>query len=530
MPRSFKFKMALFSLGTSGAILLVFAVLFLSFVRQTGLERLDRHLLTLAEGQLRRTPFADRGMRLDESLNSLYGESEHQRFLLQILGPTGQVLYVSARWPDGLDVTDKLPPPFRSPLFSPSEAPPSDHEPSTPSRSSEEDQDLQPPRGRFGDGPGAQRGPPPSARPDDRSPPFRFHGTEPPGRGRLSRPLFRTVSADGISWRFIALRGPTVTLLLGADMADFLSEVRHAGLIFALVVPLGLVFLASGAWLLARQALRPVQTLTRVATGITAKGLDRRVPEEDADQEFRALIGVINDMLDRLERSFRQAARFSADAAHELKTPLTILQGQLSQALGNAPLGSPEQRTYADLLEEVQRLKNIVRKLLLLAQSDAGQLRLTLTDVDLDRELDALFEDLPLLAPGIASTREAEPGVRVAADPDLLRQVLQNLINNAVKYNRPNGEIACTLRRIGGRAVLTVANTVPDGTTINRERLFERFYRGDDAHSRNIDGQGLGLSLAREISRAHGGDLSAEPARDGWIAFRLDLPLADGAR
>jgi len=527
MPRSFKLKMALFSLGTSGAILLIFAALFLSFVRQTGIERLDRHLLALADAQLRRAPCADRGMRLDESLNILYGESGRQRFLLQILGPTGQVIYVSARWPDGLTPTADLPPQFRFPCC-----------PNAEGRRNFEPPRGQPLRGEGGIGPQAPREEPgdgPAALPD-RGPKPRLGehppgglGDEPPGRGRLGRPLFRTVSAEGTRWRFVALRGPAITLLLGADMADFLTEVHHAQLVFALVVPLGLVLLATGAWLLARQALRPVQTLARVAAGITAKGLDQRVPAEDADQEFRALTRVINDMLDRLERSFRQAARFSADAAHELKTPLTILQGQLSQAVRNAPLGSTEQRTYADLLEEVQRLKNIVRKLLLLAQSDAGQLRLTLKTVDLSRELDALFEDLPLLAPGVELARDIEPDVRIAADPDLLRHVLQNLVNNAVKYNRENGALACTLRRSGGRAVLTVANTIPEGAAINRERLFERFYRGDDAHSRNVDGQGLGLSLAREISRAHGGDLTVESAREGWIAFRLDLPCENGA-
>lgn len=519
MPRSFKFKMALFSLGTSGAILVVFAALFLSFVHQTGLERLDRHLLMLAENQLRRAGFPDRGARLDESLNALYSEAGQRRFLLQILGSTGQLAYASARWPAGLNLADQLPPPRLDALARGDLEPPPEHR-----REGVDAFDPQPPRGRPDDAPDLQPDRQPGLRPSP--PPRHLPSGEAPGHGRMGRPLYKTASADGTTWRFVAVRSPNATVLLGANMADFFSEVRRAELAFAVVVPIGLILLASGAWLVARQALRPVQTLVRVAAGITAKGLEQRVPAEDADQEFHALIRVINDMLDRLERSFRQAARFSADAAHELKTPLTILQGQLSQALGSAPLGSSEQRTYADLLEEVQRLKTIVRKLLLLAQSDAGQLRLTLKAVDLSAELEALFEDLPLLAPGLQMTHELAPGVRVAADPDLLRQVLQNLLNNAVKYNREGGTLACTLRTGGGCAALTVANTVSGDMAIDRDRLFERFYRGDSAHGRHVDGQGLGLSLAREISRAHGGDLAVEDARDGWIAFRLELPLA----
>jgi heavy metal sensor kinase len=520
VPRSFKLKMALFSLATSGAILLVFSALFLSAVRRAGVERVDRHLLTLAEGQLRGPPSERNWTRFDESLAAVYGAEGRRRFFLSVLGPGQTPIHVSSNWPAALIAADLLPPEsavgrhrdapeFRRPFPWRSAAAPDETDAPPPP----------PPAARDGQPPRPVRGPPPGnlqePGPDGR----------PPLHPRLSPPVFRTVRAEGREWRLVALRGPRAALVLGTDMAELQAELRRIRTVYALALPLGLLLLASGGWLLARQALRPVRLLARVATDITAKGLDRRVPAEDADQEFQALIDVINGMLNRLETSFRQAARFSADAAHELKTPLTILQGQLNQALRNAPSDSAEQRTYAALLDEVQRLKAIIRKLLLLAQSDAGQLRLSREAIDLDRELDALFEDLPLLAPDLTLTRDLEPDVTVSADPDLLRQLLQNLMSNAVKYNRANGGIACTLRRENGRAHLAVANTVAPGVRIDRERLFDRFYRGDAAHSRQVDGTGLGLSLAREISLAHGGDLVAEDVREGWITFHLFLPL-----
>lgn len=148
------------------------------------------------------------------------------------------------------------------------------------------------------------------------------------------------------------------------------------------------------------------------AQRITARGLGERVPAVRADRELARLIGVINGMLERLQRSFQQAARFGADAAHELKTPLTILQGQLEQSLQEAPDGSPAQRAMSDLLGEVQRLRSIVRKLLLLAQADAGRLGDGGMEViDWSERVAELVTDLGELAPGLAVSADIAPGV-----------------------------------------------------------------------------------------------------------------------
>jgi len=483
MFRSFKLKMALFSLCTSGAILLAFASLFMSVMRRAGLERIDRHLHALAGGQLQRPLPPEHWARFDDSLTALFGENTRRRFLVRALDREGRTVYTSPRWPASL-------------------------EPAVPPLPGMDD-------------PRDWPGPPPRR-------PFPLGG-EPPRRLRVSPPRFLTLQADGRSWRFAAMRNPHVTLFVGTDLAELQAELKRFQTAFAVAGPLGLLLLAAGGWLLAGQALRPVGILARVAAGMTAKGLSRRVQTPGADREFQALTDVINGMLNRLERSFGQAARFSADAAHELKTPLTILQGQLSQALQSAPSDSDEQRTYAGLLEEVQRLKSIVRKLLLLAQSDSGQLRLALERVCLTAEVESLFEDAPILAPGLTVRSDLAPDVRVMADPELLRQVLQNLFSNAVKYNREGGVIECSLRQEAGNATLRLANTVAGDLKIDRERLFDRFYRGDPSRNRRVDGSGLGLSLAREISRAHGGELTAEAdeTREGWIAFRLTLPCCE---
>ena len=496
MFRSFKLKMAAFSLCTSGAILLAFASLFMSVVRRAGLERVDSHLRALAEGQMRRDAPPGHWFRFGESLSAVYGENDRQRFLVKVIANGGTPLYTSAYWPSALTGaglvlpdSEKMPPDTAAPMPPPPLPRPL----------------------RRGDRPDEPDGP---------------DGPRPMRPPRLAPPKFLTLHADGRNWRFAVLRNPSVTLLVGTDLAELQTELKRFRTAFAVAGPIGLLLLAAGGWLLAGQALRPVRILTRVAGGMTAKGLGQRVQAPGADHEFQALIDVINGMLERLEKSFGQAARFSADAAHELKTPLTILQGQLDQTLHNAPVGSDAQRAAADLLEEVQRLKSIVRKLLLLAQSDSGQLRLSLERVDLTQELESLCGDTALMAPGLALHKDFAPAVCLMADPDLLRQILHNLFSNAVKYNREDGIIECRLRQEAQTVTFCLANTIVPGLQLERNRLFDRFYRGDPSRNRRVDGSGLGLSLAREISRAHGGDLVVETGetREGWISFRLTLP------
>ena len=229
-------------------------------------------------------------------------------------------------------------------------------------------------------------------------------------------------------------------------------------------------------------------------------------------------------MLQRLQRSFTQASRFSADASHELRTPLTVLQGHVERAMAEVEAGSSLQSTLGTILDETRRLSAISRKLLLLSQADAGRLRLQLLPFDLSQAIEELVEDTRMMAPSLDISAEVPPGVSIRADADLMRQLLANLASNAVKYNVDNGWIRISLQSPKGRVLLVVANAARGIPPALGDRIFERFYRTDDARNRDIDGVGLGLSLAREIARAHGGDLVLLPATPGEVSFQLDLP------
>jgi heavy metal sensor kinase len=322
------------------------------------------------------------------------------------------------------------------------------------------------------------------------------------------------------------LASPRDVLVIAADLEPFFAETGALRDTFLAIFALAMVAIGAGGWFLAQRALKPVNALIAAAESITAQELERRLPEQGSLEEFDRLNRVFNRMLERLDRSFKQATRFSADAAHELKTPLTILQGQLNQALQEAPPGSPLQQKLGQLLEEVQRLTVIIRRLLLLSLADAGKLKITLAPLALDTFLESIIEDVEILAPELQVKSELSKGIVVQADAALLQQAVQNLVNNAIKYNVPDGQIQFGLFRQDGNVRLTVANTSRGIAEEDRKRVFHRFYRGDPAHSREVDGLGLGLSLAREIARSHHGKLWLAEAPQGWVLFVLELPEA----
>jgi len=320
---------------------------------------------------------------------------------------------------------------------------------------------------------------------------------------------------------------PDVTLYAGIGLKAHAAEIARARTAFTVAFPAALLCIALGSWLLAGRALRPVRELTRTITQVSAKGLDQRVSSDDRAVEFQKLLLVFNAMMERLERSFTQAMRFSADAAHELKTPLTILQGELEQALQSA---TPEQeKTLTRLLEEVQRLKSIVQKLLVLATADAGQITLHRDAVDLTAMLRDMVEDMEILAPNLDIQSKIQEGVIGSADGDLLRQAVQNLAMNAVKHTPEGGKIRVFLQQDKGLIRFTVQNS-GDIAPGDRARVFERFFRVDASRTRDengnggSEGTGLGLSLAREIARAHGGDVTIDDTTAGVVSFTLHVP------
>jgi two-component system, OmpR family, heavy metal sensor histidine kinase CusS len=342
-------------------------------------------------------------------------------------------------------------------------------------------------------------------------------------------------SAHGSQWRSARFnsvvdeldrpkQGHQVQGFVAADIAATkleLDDTVHQTLLF--VVPLALLLTTAGAWLLSSLMMRPVNRLRNAMADINQKALQKRLPAAGEDREFKALIADYNTMLDRLEISFQQASRFSADASHELKTPLTILQGRIEQLISQT--GDHKiQPGLSQLQDEVSRLSSITRKLLLLSQADGGQLRIDKESLDLTKLLDELIIDAQMLLTSQKLCAFIDRQVVIQGDTQLLRQLFNNLISNAVRYCRANGAISVTCRQRGDNIEIFFVNDAMAISQQNRDRFFERFFRGDAAHNRQSEGNGLGLSLAREIAHAHGGDLTLEASTLNEVKLRLRLP------
>jgi heavy metal sensor kinase len=317
-----------------------------------------------------------------------------------------------------------------------------------------------------------------------------------------------------------------MTLVMGVNLKEVEKDLDHLRRAFLLTLPVALFLVGLGGWLVAGRALRPLKIIADTAERITARGLDQRIPEVSDNPETARVIHVLNRMMERLETSFHQATRFSADASHELKTPLAVMQGELENALQAAPPGSPEQQLFSNLLEETQRLTVITRSLLLLARADAGQLKLARAPVNLSDELEAMLEDARALAAEtqLQFTVDIQPGVRLEGDLALLHTAFFNLILNAIKHNERNGKVSVRLSVAHQQIHFTIGNSGPGIPPEDQPKIFERFYRATRAAQSRADGFGLGLSMAREIIRAHGGEVLLQESRPGWTVFIVTLP------
>lgn len=293
-------------------------------------------------------------------------------------------------------------------------------------------------------------------------------------------------------------------------------------------LPLAIVIIAGGGYLLLRRALTPVAQITRAAERITQHNLSERLPVAHTGDELERLSVSLNRMIARLDDGFQNSKRFVADASHDLRTPLTILRGELENFAEDVRLDAELRDRAGSMLEEVVHLGKIVEQLFTLSRLDAGEAQTEWTRFDLTELAKTTAEQMNLLAEdkGIAIACEASQPTPVEGNRVRLKQVVVNLLDNAIKYTPARGAIRLRVLPVNGHAVLEVED---NGIGIPPEALphiFERFYRVDPARSADAESAGLGLSIVKSICIAHGAEVGARSAPGGGSCFRVELPLS----
>jgi len=341
----------------------------------------------------------------------------------------------------------------------------------------------------------------------------RFHGESP----------LRLISVP------IIYEGTLINIVQVGTSLQPVEETLHRLLIILLVtVPVALVAALAGGWFLAGRALRPVESITLAAQRIAAGDLNQRLSVPRSSDEVGRLAVTFNEMIARLEASFRQVRQFTTDASHELRTPLTVLKGETELALRRPRSAEDYELVLESSLEEIDWMTRIVDKLFFLSRADLGEVKMESIPV----RLDTLAEDIQRQATLLGQDQDVQVTLgtvtpaTVQGDELRLRELLLNLVDNAIKYSRPGGKVEISLVSEENTARLSVLD---HGIGIPPEvqaRIFDRFYRADDARVHAKKGTGLGLSICKWIAEAHHGWIEVQSTDGEGSQFTVVLPLA----
>jgi heavy metal sensor kinase len=349
---------------------------------------------------------------------------------------------------------------------------------------------------------------------------------------QVKQPILQSRRIEGHQLRFILqkldVNGHVYIVEMGApaeDAVDTLHQFRSYLLMFASVL---LLAAAGGGYWLSRRALSPVDALVRTAREISGTNLNTRLQKLETGDELQRLSDTLNEMLDRIESAFWRITEFTADASHELRTPVSLIRTEAELALRRSRGEAEYKESLRHILLEAERTTALIEQLLSLARADSGRERLALQPVDLRLTLRSVVEGWQQ----VATLRNLQfsagldvPEVFVLGDATLLRRLADILLDNAFKYTSAPGSVYLSLEMKGESAMITVKDSGAGIPEEEQSKIFERFYRVDKARSRAQGGAGLGLAIARWIVTHHGGSIGVESRPGEGATFRVELPM-----
>ena len=313
------------------------------------------------------------------------------------------------------------------------------------------------------------------------------------------------------------------------SMTEYGQALGNLPILFGSALPLLAVLAALGGFRITRRAFRPVTQMAETARAIgTGSDLSQRIETDGRGDELNQLGDTMNEMLARLQASFEAERQFSSDVSHELRTPIAVIRSQCEFALSGQAGEEEKREAFEAVLKQSERMNSIVSQLLLLSRAENGKFVPEREPVELNVLCETVCEELEAMA----AERQVKLAwnteeLQITGDETLLIRMVNNLVSNAIRYNRPGGSAEVSLRKRGKYAVLTVRDT---GIGIRREdlgQIFNRFYRAD--RSRSSEGPGLGLSMAAWIARVHGGSIRAESVYGEGSVFTAELPIEEQA-
>jgi heavy metal sensor kinase len=318
---------------------------------------------------------------------------------------------------------------------------------------------------------------------------------------------------------------------VGSSLEGVEEALHQLLLILLVAVPAALLLASAGGLFLANKALRPVDEITQIARQIGFGDLSQRIRIKRVNDELGRLAATFNEMIAKLEGSFRRVKRFTADASHELKTPLTILRGEVEVGLKKQRTLVEYQRILNSNLEETSRMSRIVDDLLTLSRADMGELTMEREEVELSSLAREVWDDLQILAQekGVQLKFMGDGFTTVEGDPLFLRQLILNITENGLKYTPPGGEVELRVKGDHEQGVVRifVSDTGVGIAPKDQKRVFDRFFRVDKARSRDTGGTGLGLSICQWIAHAHNGQIAVKSKLGKGSTFTVTIPLKD---